>query len=67
MSDCRLFCENCFAFYKDKKDGATFVEQAKRLQDSMAQKLGALVRHDEENRGITSVFMFLKNSELFLK
>lgn len=51
VSDCRLVCENCFAFYRDNNDGAAFVEQARRLQDAMAQKLGALVRYDQENRG----------------
>jgi len=55
VSDCRLIVENCRSYYGDKANGdgedassaASFVEQAGRLHDLMAQQMGALVRYDQ--------------------
>jgi len=64
VSDCRLVCENCFAFYGDRNDGMLFTQQAKRLQDAMAQTLGALVRYDQENCAKMNQINNLNLSEL---
>uniref|UniRef100_A0A7S2EII2 Bromo domain-containing protein n=1 Tax=Ditylum brightwellii TaxID=49249 RepID=A0A7S2EII2_9STRA len=48
VADCRRVVENCKSFYGGRDDGASFVEQAVRLQESMAQQLGALLRYDKE-------------------